>query len=126
MFDPNREKERVYELLSSSKVDEIHFTREELLQKSLDIAKDEYDELVKAYANLYKSINHLVISQQPIHLSLMKEVEQRLRNIKEFIEKTYTREELDQMPDHVYSTIVHTQKDRAEYLKKIANTYLNH
>lgn len=123
-YDPLEERDRIYELLSVSKIEDNHLAKKELFDESITFALSEYQELAISYDNFFKSINHLVIFNHAIKGKVMKETINMLRELKFLIEKNYEKEELEKMPTAVYDQVLHTQKQRADLLKQVAETYL--
>lgn len=124
MFDPNKEKQRVYEMLSEAHVENKHFTKKELFKDSIHFALSEYKELATQYNIFFKSVDHLVIFNHELKDEVVKNTVNMLRELRFLIEKDYTKEELENMPTTVYDQVLQTQKKRADLLKKIAEVYL--
>lgn len=123
-YNREEEKNRIYEMLSESKVEEFYHDKKQLFKDAVYFALSEYRELAKSYDNFFKSVDHLVIFQYLIKDRVMKDTINMMKEIKFLIEKQYTKEELEHMPTPVYDQVLETQRQRADLLKKIAETYL--
>lgn len=124
MFNPTVERERVYNLLSQASVENQHLSKKELFDESIVFALSEYMELAKHYDDFFKAVDHLVIYNHMLKENVLKDTINMMRELKHLIEKNYEKDELEKMPPSVYDQVLHSQKERADLLKKVAETYL--
>lgn len=124
-FNPNREKERVQEILKQNEKYEKQYKNKNLLKKSIQIALEEVDEFEKYYYEFISNISHLVIFKELIQSPIEVNMEKIIKDLRFLMAKNYSKEELEKMPDDVYQQVVQNQKQRADILKKIVKTYLS-
>ncbi|OXB94865.1 hypothetical protein [Parageobacillus galactosidasius] len=125
-YDPQQEKQKIYEVLSQFQEHEQQMEKRKYLKMSITLALDELEEFEQLYRRFLKEVGHLVVYQEIIKDPLVRNMENLLRDLRFLIEKNYTKEELEQVPSDVYQQIIQSQKQRAELLKKIARKYLMH
>jgi|SRR5699024_2942266 len=125
MFDSQKEKDKIYEMLSSTKVEENHFNKQELAERAISIAMDEYEELAYSFNDFFNSISHLVIYQKEMNEALQQFVSQFMNNTRNLIQRNYSKEELESLPSDLYDHVLESQQRRSELLKEIINTYIN-
>jgi NifB/MoaA-like Fe-S oxidoreductase len=125
-YDPQQEKQKIYEILSQFQEHEQQMEKRKYLKMSIALALDELEEFEQLYRRFLKEVGHLVVYQEIIKDPLVRNMENLLRDLRFLIEKNYTKEELEQVPSDVYQQIIQSQKQRAELLKKIARKYLMH
>ena len=125
MFDSQKEKDKIYEMLSSTKVEENHFNKQELAERAISIAMDEYEELAYSFNDFFNSISHLVIYQKEMNEALQQFVSQFMNNTRNLIQRNYSKEELESLPSDLYDRVLESQQRRSELLKEIINTYIN-
>ncbi|CDQ41912.1 hypothetical protein [Virgibacillus salexigens] len=124
-FNPKEEKMRIYEMLSEASVENYNYSKNELFYQSIDFALSEYKELALAFDSFFKSIDHLIIFREMMESNLKTDTANQLKNLKMLIEKNYDQRELEKMPTSVYNQVLDVQKQRADLLKKVAQTYLS-
>jgi predicted ATP-dependent protease len=122
-YDPNQEKEKIYEWLSQFRDYEKQIEKKQYIQRSIQLALEEMDEFEQLYQQFLRSVQHLVVYQSLIRDPLATNMDHMIKSIRFLIEKNYTKEELDRVPEDVYQQIIKSQKQRADLLKAIATRY---
>ncbi|SFJ63819.1 hypothetical protein SAMN02799624_05303 [Paenibacillus sp. UNC496MF] len=119
------ERQRAYELVGQSIGMESDISKQEKVQRAIEFAKDELVELDQELQKFMEKVRHLHVFDALIRHPFEAHVDSLKQQAIYLLEKDYTQEELDQMPEHVFDTVVVVQKKRVEVLKAIARTYLN-
>lgn len=123
-YDPHQEKEKVYEALSKAYLEGNQLKKEEIFEKAISIALDELKEFTIKFDEFFKSVSHLVVFEDLMKDLLVKGAKQYISDAKYLIEKNYTTEELDAMPEEIYSKVLRTQRSRRDLLQKISKKYI--
>lgn len=125
MYDKQKEREAALKIINTLYQDEMQNARKQNFQRAIDIAVDEITEIEQAYQAFLKQVEHLELFKEVIQEPLHKDVTRMTQNLKYMIEKNYTQEELNRMPEHVREQVRTTQDRRVELLKKVAKKYLS-
>jgi hypothetical protein len=124
-FNREEERKKAYEFVEQSLGHEVNMTKREMVQRAISIAMDELDELDAELHKFLERVQHLHVFSDLIKQPFLQQVNSMLQQAKYMMEKEYTQEELDAMPEQVYNQIVEIQKKRVEVLKKIAKSYFS-
>jgi superfamily II DNA or RNA helicase len=124
-WDRESERKKAYELVEQSLILESQMSKKEKIQRTIEIAKDELKELDEKLHEFLKSVDHLHVFNELLRKPFEQYITHMIQQATYMIEKDYSQEELEQMPENVYNQVVEVQKKRAEILKKIAKSYLS-
>lgn len=124
MYDKEEQKQKVLEVLRSSSQGEIQYTKKQNFERAVSIAVDEVNDLKHEFDRFISRVSHLEVFQDSIKEPLTHDMTKMLENLKYMIEKNYTKEEKEQMPENVLNQVRATQQRRVELLQKVARRYL--
>jgi polyribonucleotide nucleotidyltransferase len=123
-YDRELERQKAYEFVEKSLGLEANLSKQEKVLRAIEFAKDELHELDQELHKFLESVNHLHVFNELLRKPFEQYIKSMIQQATYMLEKDYTQEELDQMPEHVYEQVVEVQKKRVEVLKKIARTYM--
>ena len=125
MYDKEKQKEKVLGMLRAVSQDEIKFTKQQNFERAIALALDELQELEQQFQKFINSVDHLVMFQEAFKEPLSRDMNKMFQNIKYLIEKNYTKEETEKMPEEVLQQVKATQERRIQLLRKVARRYLS-
>jgi hypothetical protein len=125
MYDKEKQKKKVLEILKAVSQDEIKFTKQQNFERAITLALDELQELEQQYQQFMKNVDHLVVFQEAFKEPLTRDMNKMFQNLKYLIEKNYTKEETEKMPEEVLQQVKATQERRIQLLRKVARKYLS-
>jgi hypothetical protein len=123
VFDPQEEKNKARSIIEMNIAEESGNVKQHRVERAIGFALDEIKEFELAMADFQNRVGHLHVFNCLISQQLQKQTRSIVEQSRYLIEKTYNKQELEQMPDQVYNQIAETQKKRADLLKKIASSY---
>ncbi|PFV35743.1 MULTISPECIES: hypothetical protein [Bacillus cereus group] len=124
MYDKQLVREKVLKMLNEYSPSEKQFTREENFHRAVSFALDEVTEMEQAFDKFVQSVGHLELFKEVVHQPLTKEGTRVFQNLRYLIEKNYTKEETQKMPENVFNQVQSSQQRRVELLQKVAKKYL--
>jgi regulator of replication initiation timing len=122
-YDPAMEKIKAIDFVNQSLSFENSFEKSNKVERAIQIALEEIQELDQRFCRFVEENKHLHVFEHLLKPLLVERHEHMIMHARSLMEKTYTQEELQQYPEHVYQDIVNAQKKRVEVLKKIAASY---
>jgi hypothetical protein len=123
MWDRETERQKAYDFVVQSMTMQTDLTKQEKIEKAIGIAKEELVEVDEKLASFLESVNHLHVFKELLEKPFIQYITQMKQQANYMLEKNYSKEELDQMPESVFNQVTEVQKKRVEILKKIAKTY---
>jgi|GEM_PF-6109929 len=124
MHDKDQQRKKVQEILQQFSHYEVQYNKQQNFERAVMLALDETQELENEFRQFIQRIEHLEVFQF-IKESFMKDMQKKIQNLKYLIEKNYTKEETEKMPEEVYRQVKASQERRIELLKKVAQKYLS-
>lgn len=122
-FNPQKERAKIYDMLTSTRKPEYKPTKELIMKKAIDISMDELQELNQAFDKFLEEVSHLSIYQY-LYKDVINPYWAKLdTDAQHLIKKNYTAEELEMMTREAYNTILKQQKIRLDLLKGIIKKY---
>jgi hypothetical protein len=123
----NKEEQRliVLEMLRKSSQNEVQYTKQQNFERAVSFALDEIKELEQQFNQFVNSVSHLEVFQDAVKEPLTQDMSKMIQNLRYLVEKNYTKEEKEKMPENVLNQVRATQERRVELLKKIARRYLS-
>lgn len=125
MGENNQRKQEVLEILKKVSQDEIKFNKEENFKRAVHFAIDELEEFENELSIFLGRVQHLELYQEIIKEPLLTNMNKITTDLRYLIEKNYTKEEREKMPENVYNQVKKSQEKRIELLKKVAKRYLS-
>lgn len=125
MYDQELEKSKIRELLTSSSHGELTYTQEENFKRAISLALDEVNDFENLFNKFVTDVSHLEVFQESIKEPLTKDMSKMIQNLKYLIEKNYTKEERENMPEDVLRQVSATQEKRVSLLRRVARRYLS-
>ncbi|WP_067923885.1 hypothetical protein [Alicyclobacillus shizuokensis] len=123
MYDKEVERQKAYAFVSKNLQLEEDLDKKQKFQRAIDFAMDEVAEFEQLLEDFKKRVGHLHVYRLILAPHFEEFMQHSLKSLRTLIEKNYTQEELDQMPESVYNQVVEIQKKRVELLRNIAKTY---
>lgn len=124
MYDKQVVREKVLNMLNDFSQSEIQFSRQQNFHRAISFALDEVTEMEQAFDKFVQSVSHLELFKEVVQEPLSKESSRVFKNLRYLIEKNYTKEETEKMPQNVFSSVQSSQQRRVELLQKVARKYL--
>ncbi|MGV7000265.1 hypothetical protein ACWA2C_16390 [Priestia megaterium] len=125
MYDKEKQKEMVLQLLKESSQSEIQYTKQQNFERAISIAVDEVKEIKEEFDKFVSSVSHLEVFQATIKEPLTRDMSKMLENLQYLIEKNYTQEDKQKMPETVLEQVRASQEKRIDLLKRVAKRYLS-
>lgn len=125
MYNKDEEKKKMLGMLQSASQDEIQYTKQQNFERAVSLALDEMTELEQEYNRFISRVSHLEVFQHAVKEPLTHDMSKMLQNLKYLIEKNYTKDEKEKMPENVLEQVRATQQKRVELLQKVARRYLS-
>lgn len=125
MYDKEEQKTRILGMLKDTSQDEIKYNKDQNFLRAIEFALDEVQELEQQYRKFVQSVSHLEVFHEMVREPLDKDMSKMVQNLKYLIEKNYTKEDKEKMPQEVLSQVKATQDRRINLLKKIALRYFH-
>lgn len=124
MYNKEIEKSRVLGMLKASSQGEIQNNKQQNFQRAISLAKDELDDFEKIFNKFISDVSHLEVFQHAFKEPLTRDVEKMAQNLRYLVERNYSKEETENMPEEVLNQVKASQEKRFELLKRIAVRYL--
>ncbi|UYX56045.1 hypothetical protein M3Y14_34250 (plasmid) [Bacillus thuringiensis] len=124
MYDKQLVREKVLKMLNEYSQDEKQFTKQENFHRAVSFALDEVTEMEHAFEKFIQSVGHLELFKEVAQQPLTKEGSRIFQNLRYLIERNYTKEETQKMPENVFNQVQSSQQRRVELLQKVAKKYL--
>jgi hypothetical protein len=125
MYSKEEEKQKILGMLRLSSQGEMQFTKQQNFQRAIEFAVDELNELEYAFEKFISEVSHLEVFQTSLKEPLTNDVSKHLQNLKYLIQRNYTDEEKNKMPQEVLNQVRATQQRRVEILQQVARRYLS-
>lgn len=125
MYDKEQQKEMVRQLLKDSSQSEIQYTKQQNFERAISIAVDEVKEIRTEFDKFISNVSHLEVFQATIKEPLTRDMSKMLENLQYLIEKNYTQEDKQKMPETVLEQVRASQQKRIDLLKRVAKRYLS-
>ncbi|QHW35764.1 hypothetical protein GZH47_33260 (plasmid) [Paenibacillus rhizovicinus] len=125
LYNPTMEKIKAIDFVNQSMAFERDFDKTDKVRRAIQIALDEILEFENSYRNFSQQNQHLQVFQHLLKPILDERMGQMINHARHMMEKTYTTDELQELPEHVYQDVIAVQKQRVEVLKKIAKSYFS-
>jgi hypothetical protein len=125
MYDKEKQKQKVLEMLRELSHDEMQYTKKQNFERAITFALDEVVELEQQFNHFLNRVSHLEVFQTIMKEPLTQEMNKSISNLRYLIEKNYTKEEKEQMPEDVFNQVQATQERRIDLLRNIARRYLS-
>ncbi len=126
MYDKEQMKSKVFDLLKDATHHEMKFSKQENFERAISLAIDEILEFESIYNRFITDASHLEVFQHSIKGPLETDVNNMISHLKYMVEKNYTKEEVNKMPEEVLKQVRATQEKRIHLLKNVARRYLFH
>lgn len=124
MYNKEEERAKVLGMLQSVSQDEIQYTKQQNFERAISLAVDEVQELQQEFERFISRVSHLEVFHDSVKEPLTHDMTKMLQNLKYLIEKNYTKEEKEKMPENVLNQVKAQQQKRVELLQKVAKRYL--
>ncbi len=125
MYDKEQMRSKVLELLKENSQDEIKNIKQENFERAISIALDEIDEFERFFNQFMDDVKHLEVFQHAIKEPLEQDIYKITSHLKYLIEKSYTKEETEKMPETVFEQVRVSQERRIDLLRRVAKRYLS-
>lgn len=111
-------------MLRASSQGEVQNNKQQNFQRAISLAKDELDDFEKIFNKFISDVSHLEVFQYAFKEPLTRDVEKMVQNLRYLVERNYSKEETENMPEEVLNQVKASQDKRFELLKRIAVRYL--
>lgn len=125
MYDMEKEKELLLEVLKNTSQEEVKYTKQENFLRAIDFALSEVEELEKEFQAFVGRVSHLEVFQAMVKEPLTKDMDKTVGNLKYLIEKNYSKEDKEKMPQDVLEQVLATQQRRVNLLQNVARRYFH-
>jgi len=122
-WDLEQERMKAFQFVEKSYEQEKQGLKKLKLQQTINIAKDEISEINQEFQSFLHKVEHLVVFQELFSEPIKALMQQMLESSCYFLEKNYSKDEINEMPDDVYRQVAASQERRKEVLKKLALKY---
>lgn len=125
MYNRESVRSNVLGMLQQVSQDEVKFNKQQNFERATQIALSEVEDFEKLFHKFLSDVSHLEVFQHSIKEPLTRDMEKMTQNLKYLIQKNYTKEEREGMPENVLNQVRATQEKRYELFRKVARKYLS-
>ena len=124
MYIKEEEKTFMLHVVRELSKDHVKFNQQQNFERAISLAQDEIQEFEALFTKFVNDVSHLEVFQYSIKEPLTRDITKMVSNISYLVNKSYSQEEKDSMPEEVLNNVRATQQKRYELLKNIAQRYI--